>query len=378
MVQFCDALTLDAPRRLSDGYLAVRARAARTGVYQYTGREVDPDNTHGLRDKAIVNVLRDENTVFDAAAVRSFIGKPVTDDHPHEAVNAANWRDYARGTIMGAMRDGEYLAFDLLLTDSTAIAKVDAGKRELSNGYGAELEFGNFRAPCGTLCDARQSKITGGNHVALVKDGRAGSECAIKDGFAVCDAITADQLAMLAASTPPSGDKPMKTLTIDGLKVPNVSDEAEAAINKLTADKVAAAAALKAAEDKTVADAASIVAKDAEIADLKAKLEAAAITPAKLADAAREYADVQAKAKALGVSFAADADTVAIKKAVVEAKMGDAAKAYTADHVAIAFDALTKDAKVEQVPTNDAFRGLRTVNTNDNAAARDFVRTARY
>src|SRR5690606_35580817 len=154
---------------------------------------------------------------------------PVTDDHPREAVTASNWRDHARGTIMGAIRDGEYLAFDLLLTDAATIAKVDAGKRELSNGYGAELEFGSFTAADGTVCQARQSKITGGNHVALVDAGRAGSECAIKDGFALCDAITADELTRLKASLAPStGDLPMKTLTIDGLKVPNVSDEAEA------------------------------------------------------------------------------------------------------------------------------------------------------
>jgi hypothetical protein len=28
-----DALILDAPRRTADGYMAVRAKAARTGVY---------------------------------------------------------------------------------------------------------------------------------------------------------------------------------------------------------------------------------------------------------------------------------------------------------------------------------------------------------
>ena len=86
--------------------MAVRARAARTGVYQYSGRDVDPENAHGLRDTAIVNVLRDEQTVFDTAAVHSFIGKPITDNHPTEAVTAQNWRDLSRGTIMGAMRDG--------------------------------------------------------------------------------------------------------------------------------------------------------------------------------------------------------------------------------------------------------------------------------
>jgi len=366
-----DHLTLDAPRRTRDGYLAVRAKAARTGVYQYAGREVDPDNAHGLRDTALVNVLRDENTVFDKSAVQSFIGKPVTDDHPTQAVTKDNWRQHARGTIMGAMREGDYLAFDLLLTDGDAIAKVDAGKRELSNGYGAELEFGEFTAADGTKCPVRQSKITGGNHVALVDRGRAGSECRIADAFAVCDA---NPEAVARLSSPPTGDIPMKTLTIDGLRVPNVSDEAEAAITKLQAAIADANSQKAAAEAQAVTDAATIVAKDAEIADLKAKLADAAITPAKLADAAKQFADTQAKAKALGVAFAADADTAAIKKAVVDAKMGDAAKDYTADHVAIAFDALTKDAKPAQAQVQSL--GSPVI-ANDTATVRDTARMLR-
>ena len=96
---------LDAPKRTRDGYLAVRAKAARPGVYDYLGSEIDPENKHGLRDKGMVKVLRDENTVFDRAAVQSFIGKPVTNDHPSQPVTAGNWRDHARGTIMGAAKE---------------------------------------------------------------------------------------------------------------------------------------------------------------------------------------------------------------------------------------------------------------------------------
>lgn len=347
MVYCTDVLTLDAPKRTKDGYMAVRAKAARTGVYDYAGSEVDPKNEHGLRDTAIVKVLRDDKTVFDAASAHSFIGKPITDDHPSVPVNSTNHRDLARGVVMGAMREGDYLAFDLLLTDADAIAKVDAGKRELSNGYSTDLQFGDFTAPDGTKCQARQTSIVG-NHVALVDRGRAGSECAIKDGFAACDALPADILDRLTST----GDLNMKTLTIDGLRVPNVSDEAEAAILKLQADMATSAKALTAAEAKTVADAATIVAKDAEIADLTAKLADAQITPAKLADAAKVYADVQAKAKALGVQFAADADTDTIKKAVVDAKMGDKAKDYSAEHIGIAFDSLTAGVKVEDAPNN--------------------------
>lgn len=367
MVQLSDALTLDTPRRSSDGYVRVRARSARAGVYDYLGIEVDPE---GKRFKATdtVKVYRPAEEVFDKASLASFALRPITDDHPTVPVAASNWRDHARGTIIGAVKDGEYVGFDLAFMDADTVSKLDSGKRELSNGYSCDLSFEDGTAPDGTAYQAVQRNIRG-NHVALVDRGRAGPECRVKDSagrpaFAVCDANP----AALSALTPPIGDIPMKTLTIDGLRVPNVSDEAEAAIVKLQADAASLTGKLKDAEDKNVADAASIVAKDAEIADLKAKLADAAITPAKLADAAKEYADVKAKATALGVAFGDDADTAAIKKAVVDEKMGDAAKAYTADHIAIAFDALTKDAKVE--PTNDAFKGgITTVGDADKAVA---------
>ena len=343
MVFLRDALTLDKPRRTSDGYLAVRAKAARTGVYQYSGREVDPDNKHGLRDQALVNVLRDDATVFDTKAVQSFIGKPVTDDHPSEAVTKDNWREHARGTIMGALRDGDYLAFDLLLTDAGAIEKLDAGKRELSNGYGADLEYGDFTAADGTKCPVRQSKITGGNHVALVDRGRAGSECRIADAFAVCDA---NPEAVARLSNPPSGDIPMKTLTIDGLRVPNVSDEAEAAITKLQAAIADAVAAKTTAETQVATLTTDKATLEAEKTTLEKQVADAKLTPQQLRDAAKAYTLTVDKAKALGVTVADDADEAQIQKAVVAAKLGDVAKDWTDTQIAASFATLTKDAKV--------------------------------
>lgn len=372
-----DRLTLDARRRTKEGYLAIHAKAARTGVYDYLGTEIDPDNAHGLRDAGLVHVLRDEQTVFDKKGAHSFIGKPITDDHPKDAVTAENWKDHAKGTVLGAhWEEGGYLAFDLLLTDAEAIRKVDDGKRELSNGYAAELEFGDFEAPDGTKCAARQTSIAG-NHVAIVDKGRAGSECRITDA-ASCEPIPRVMLAELMdhiigdGQTYSAGDDgdnknrqrreavdngvsqmATKTITFDGMPI-EATDAAEAAIRKLEGQladsskaKATADQALKDEQAKVVERDATITAKDAKIGELETKLADAAITPAKLQDAAKAYADVCDKAKALGVTFAADADIDAVKKAVVIAKMGDAAKDYTADHLAIAFDALTKDATVD-------------------------------
>ncbi len=341
---FADTLTLDAPKRLKDGYVAVRARAARTGHYDYAGVEVDPENKHGLRDQPLVKVLRDEAAVFNKAAVASFIGKPICDDHPTAPVTASNHRDLARGTIMGAeWQEGGYLAFDLLLTDAEAIRKVDAGKRELSNGYSASLEFGDFTAADGTKCQARQTSIVG-NHVALVDRGRAGPECRITDA-AICDSIPLPNLTDQETTVP-------KTMLIDGLTVDiSNADTAEATLKTVLTARDAANAKVTDAESKVVAHEATIVAKDAEIVKLTADIAAAKVTPQQMRDAAKVYAQIVGKAKASGVSVTDEMDEGAIMKAVVDKAMPG--NTYAADHVAIAFEALTKDVKpsVEAVQT---------------------------
>lgn len=362
---FADALTLDAPRRTAEGYLVTRARAARTGVYQYTGREVDPENQHGLRDQAVVNVLRDEGTVFDARAARSFIGKPVTDNHPSVAVTAQNWRDHARGTVMGALRDGEYLAFDILLTDAAAIAKVDAGKRELSNGYAAELEFGDFKASDGTPCQVRQARITGGNHVALVDQGRAGPNCAIRDA-AACESLPSDILDSLTK------EKPVKTMLIDGLTVDvSNADTAMATIQTLVAARDANAAKVTGLQT-------DLAAKDTEIATLKTEnqqLKDSKPTPAQLRDAAKVYAQVVDKAKAIGVEVTDSMDEAAIMKAAVTKVMGDAAKDWNDAQIAASFAVVTKDAK----PADNRVVALPLpTNAVDARTISDAVAAARY
>jgi hypothetical protein len=363
---FADALTLDAPRRLQGGYMAVRARAARTGVYEYAGREVDPDNAHGLRDQAVVKVLRDESTVFDSAAVRTFIGKPVTDDHPSAPVTRDNWRDHGRGVIMGALRDGDHLAFDLLLMDGPTIDKVEAGKRQLSNGYAAEIEFGDFKAPDGIACQARQSRITDGNHVAIVDAARGGGTCAIPAVH--CDAQPQSFLDSLTKEKPVS-----KLLTVDGYSV----DIANPEIAEKTIATLLAARDTATTENATLKT--SLATKDTEIASLttaKKALEDAKPTPAQLRDAAKVYAQVCDKAKALGITVTDEMDEGAIMKAVVTKVVGDAAKDWNADQIAASFTVATKDVKVTDTTVQPL--GTPRALTNDNASVRDLARASQY
>lgn len=370
---FSDRLTLDKRRINSDGYMAIHARAARTGVYQYLGREVDPEGKHFAADQ-VVNVYRSPDEVFDKASMASFIGKPITDDHPDEAVTAANWRDLARGTIMGAQRevadDGEYLDFSLAFMDAETIGKIDDGKKELSNGYGAELIIEDGVAPDGTEFQARQVNITG-NHVALVDAGRAGSQCALGDAKK-CEPIPSDQVRQMlidqrtyddsrkgvktGADTNPIGDQKVpKLILIDGhqIDISNV-DVAEATITKLVDAAKQSDKALADAQTELATAQTDLATAKTEITDLKAQLDAKQITPAMLRDAAKSYADVSAKAEALGVEVADDADEAAIKRAVVDAKLGDLAKDWSDEQVNASFLALTKDAKpAEKAPAKD-------------------------
>lgn len=348
MVYCTDVLTLDAPKRTRDGYLAVRAKAARTGVYDYAGSEVDPENKHGLRDTAIVKVLRDADTVFDPKSAHSFIGKPITDNHPTEPVTSTNWKDHARGTVMGAKwEEGGYLAFDLLLTDADAIAKVDAGKRELSNGYSTDLQFGDFTAPDGTKCQARQTSIVG-NHVALVDRGRAGSECAIKDRFAVCDALPSAILDSLTKDT-----YMPKIVLVDGLSVDVANaDTAEATIRTLITARDAANTKVSDLETQVATLTTEGATKDAKITTLEQQVKDAKPTAAQLRDAGKSLLLAADKAKALGVTVSDEMDEAAIMAATVTKCMGDAAKDWSVDQIAASFAVLTKDVKTDASASN--------------------------
>lgn len=361
---FTDALTMDAPRRTADGYLVARARAARVGIYDYLAAEIGaPDR---FKPTDVVKVYRDAAEVFAADAVRSFIGRPITNDHPAEPVNAANWRDHARGTVMGAMRDGDYLAFDLVLMDQAAIKAVEAGKRELSNGYACQLDWTPGTTPDGQHYDARLMRIRG-NHVALVDAGRAGPNCAIKDGerFALCDA-NPDALSGLSTKE----NIRMSTITIDGLPV-NLGDEAAVRAVIAKKDEIIANA------DKAVRDAkaelstatGTIAALEKQLADAKAE-----VSPEALDRRVADRAAIVARAKSLVADAQTEGKTDAeIRRAVVEAKLGDAAKDMDDAAVAGAFLALTADAKPAAPVENIAPAKLADASTTIAA-----IRAARY
>lgn len=210
---FIDSAALATSRRTADGYLAANVRVARTGIQDYLGREV------GRPDLGVVKVFRPEGEVFDKDTLGSFAHRPVTNDHPSEAVGAGNWKQHAIGMTGGDIaRDGEFVRIQMVVMDQTAIDLVEAGKRELSMGYSCTLDWTPGRTSAGQAYDAIQRRIRG-NHLAVVTAGRAGAACRIGDSWpdtgamaldalikgGRCDAVTierliADRAASLAAA----------------------------------------------------------------------------------------------------------------------------------------------------------------------------------
>lgn len=330
MVQLTDTLDASLTARIcADGCLVADVKAARVGIQTYLPSEAGAPSTF---TGDVVRVYRSEEEVFSRDSMASFAAAPFTINHPTQPVTADNWRQLGVGEVNGdVVRDGGFVRVPVIVRDAASVEKVRTTHKQLSMGYSCTLDWTPGTTPDGQAYDAVQREIRI-NHIAAVRAARGGPELKISD-----------------ERTPT--EKPKMKITIGDAKDVDLSDGAAVAlaVGSLNTSLVDAQTKLTAATSKTVEDAATIVAKDTEISDLKAKLVDAAITPAKLADAAKEYADVQAKAKALGVTVAADADTATIKKTVVDAKMGDAAKEYTADHITIAFTALTKDAKADGV-----------------------------
>lgn len=157
-----------------EGFLICRdVPLARTGDQVYADYEV-----RGIPPKnGQVIAQRDEDQVFHPDAIASFRGKPLTDDHPDDDVTTANFKQYLIGTVMSPRRgEGAFahcVVGDLIVYDPKAIAKIKAGKRELSCGYDADYESIEPGR-------ARQINIRG-NHVSLVDEGRCGEACAIRD-----------------------------------------------------------------------------------------------------------------------------------------------------------------------------------------------------
>ena len=180
------AMTIDVPTKreyTKEGYLIVPARLAQPGLFEYYGYELPgvPD----LDKLTLYKVWSPAATLFDPETMKSFENKPFVDDH--KMVDATDWRGKTVGFVRDIYKemvdDKEYLMGTIVVTDSETISEIEGGKKEISLGYDGEYFFAkDMPEDSGIPKDAdlvRTRMI--GNHVALVKEGRAGHDCKIMD-----------------------------------------------------------------------------------------------------------------------------------------------------------------------------------------------------
>lgn len=364
-MQFTDAVTVAGTRRTEDGYLVAEARCVRTGIQVYAGDEV------GKPELKTVRVYRGPDQVFADGSLQSFSHAPVTVNHPKEMVTADTWRDLAVGEVStAAKKDGEWIMLPLILKDAAAIKSVEDGKRELSAGYSCTLDWTPGNAPDGQAFDAQQQDIKI-NHLALVDRARAGSKARIGDGATSWGASPVIPEKEPTMTT-------LKTVTVDGIPI-EVTDQGATVIATLQ-QRLADATA---ASTKVLADHATALAtKDGELAKKDAEIDA---LKAKVVDGAALDKLVADRAKLVGLAtvIAKDVKTdgmtdAAIRRAVVIAKLGDAAVKDKADaYVDARFDILAEDAlKIGNGNIDPMTRALGDRTQQPNTTDADKVRQA--
>ena len=164
--RFEEAEILDFTENEEDGFLTVEIAATRTGVMPYYDWETD----------TLVNELKPPEEIFSETTMESLKGVPITDRHPPMMVNSENWLDFTKGTThLDVRQEDNKLVVSETLFDDNLIAYVKSGKKaQVSIGFRAEIDEspGEFE---GEEYDRVQRNIRI-NHVAHVKEGRAGEE----------------------------------------------------------------------------------------------------------------------------------------------------------------------------------------------------------
>ena len=340
-----------------EGYLQGRAVLTNVGVFPYL-----------QKDGSVRWELRPEEEVFKASCMDSLKGKTVTNDHPTELVTSKNDREVSVGSLGETItRDNFHLIGFLTIKDEAAVAAIESNeKRGLSCGYEVEvttepmtyekidwdgkLVTKTYKCPgvwMGVPYDAIQTNIVN-NHVALVKQGRAGDDATIR-----MDGLRLD-LPVPAPVSTPKGKKPMKKLSLDNGLEYEVAPEVGVAYEslKLKCDSLASeVTATKAAMDsKSNELRAALDAKDEEIKGLKATVEG----EAKRVDAAVAGRLVLlTTAQKAGVTLKGDESEVDVKKAVIlavspEAKLDGESDEYVGFRFKLACESLDTTDKNRQ------------------------------
>lgn len=176
-----DKIAMDrSVRRIdADGHMFVEETPiSKANICPYYGREIPNASGLGLDPDRIYQMYRDPEEL--AMAAQSFAGKPIL--IIHKPVSA---EEHPREIVVGSIGSNvgfkaPYLMASLNIWDGEAIDLIEADKqKELSCGYRYEADMTPGIAN-GQRFDGVMRNI-GGNHLALVVEGRAGPDVVVGD-----------------------------------------------------------------------------------------------------------------------------------------------------------------------------------------------------
>jgi len=163
----------------ADGRLHVASSNISKGnVCPYLGREIPRWRELGLAPDRIYNLLRDPEEL--ARAVPTFNNLPILSEHVPVTVDDHRPDLVVGSTGTDAAMNGTFVTNSLVIWERQAITGIERDeKRQLSSAYRyrADMTPGEFE---GVAYDGRMCDIIG-NHVALVFEGRAGSDVIVGD-----------------------------------------------------------------------------------------------------------------------------------------------------------------------------------------------------
>lgn len=227
-----------SPHKTPEGYIIDTPVIARTGIQWYR------------RDGKDMAEYRPPEEVFAPESLASFVGRPLTIDHPAFMVRADNVRSVVVGAILGEpWRDGQNLRARVVVHDKQAIELIESGlKSELSVGYTVDTVAKPGVTPEGAHYDAVQRNIRC-NHLSIVTRGRAGNAKFSMKEFPRMedvkqDGVTADQLQARCDALQAEVERlksEAKPAEITSEQLAEIRSQIEAAVRADVAEEYAAA-----------------------------------------------------------------------------------------------------------------------------------------
>lgn len=316
-----------------EGYLTGKIRVTGAGVFSYMTAD-------GLKRR-----LRPVKEVSAQDCIDSLNSKPVTLLHPMQDVSPENARKLQVGfTGTDASWDGLNAYVTMTITDANAIKEMREGRvRAVSCGYDADLERhgGNWQ---GVVYDEVMKNIRH-NHIALVREGRAGDGVRFRIGdSADFDRIFCDNKT---AQNGPGVNRMARKLIIDGAEYEadeKVVDTLHAA-QKARDDAQEQSKTLKSQLDAMTA------ARDAAVSE-RDQLKASAKDEATINQLVSEKVSLIENAKKFGVQVKATDSADYIRSALVKQAYPEMVlDGKSADYITAAYDAaMLKLADSKQKP----------------------------